>query len=91
MVRSARTFLFALILLVVYLASTVPVGMFIYSVKSDAGIDIFRTTGFHGYMQCLREEAYEAKILQKQKQIREKSDKDQELATVPPTSGDPNI
>jgi hypothetical protein len=39
--------------LVLYLASTVPVGLFLYSVKTGAGIDIFNPGGFHRYMQCL--------------------------------------
>ena len=41
------------ILLVVYLASTVPVGLFIYSMKTEVGLDIFRNGGFHAYMMCL--------------------------------------
>lgn len=41
------------ILLVVYLASTVPVGLFIYSMKTEVGLDIFRDGGFHAYMTCL--------------------------------------
>ena len=40
-------------LLVVYLASTVPVGLFIYSMKTEVGLDIFRDGGFHTYMRCL--------------------------------------
>jgi hypothetical protein len=40
-------------LLVVYLASTVPVGLFIYSIKTEVGLDIFREGGFHAYMGCL--------------------------------------
>jgi len=41
------------ILLVVYLESTVPVGLFIYSMKTKVGLDIFRDGGFHAYMRCL--------------------------------------
>ena len=41
------------ILLVVYFASTVPVGLFIYSMKTKVGLDIFRDGGFHAYMICL--------------------------------------
>ena len=37
----------------VYLASTVPVGLFLYSLKSYVGLDIFKTGGFHAYVQCL--------------------------------------
>lgn len=54
---------FYLFLFVVYLISTVPVGLFIYSIKSDKlGIDIFSKTGFHTYLQCLREQAYKIEI-----------------------------
>jgi hypothetical protein len=35
------------------LASTVPVGLFLYSLKTGAGIDIFNPGGFHRYMECL--------------------------------------
>jgi hypothetical protein len=41
------------ILLVVYLASAVPVGLFIYSIKTEVGLDIFSDGGFHAYMGCL--------------------------------------
>jgi hypothetical protein len=41
------------ILLVVYLASAVPVGLFIYSIKTEVGLDLFRDGGFHAYMGCL--------------------------------------
>lgn len=41
------------ILFVAYLASTVPVGLFIYSVKNNAGLQIFGDRGFHAYMYCL--------------------------------------
>lgn len=40
--------------LILYFASTVPVGLFIYSMKSAVGVDIFKTGGFHAYMRCLR-------------------------------------
>jgi hypothetical protein len=41
------------VILVLYLASTVPVGLFLYSLKTGADIDIFRPGGFHRYMECL--------------------------------------
>ena len=47
-----RASLYALAL-VAYLISTIPVGLFLYSLKSAAGIDIFSPGGFHAYMQCL--------------------------------------
>ena len=42
------TLIFAL-----YLASTVPVGLFLYSVKNSVGVDIFQEGGFHTFMHCL--------------------------------------
>ena len=47
-----RAVLFTL-LLVLYLASTVPVGLFLYSLKTDSGVNIFAEGGFHAYMRCL--------------------------------------
>ena len=41
------------LLLALYLASTVPVGLFLYSLKTDSGINIFAEGGFHAYMRCL--------------------------------------
>ncbi len=43
-----------LLLFVLYLASTVPVGLLLYGLKSTAGWDIFAEGGFHTYMQCLQ-------------------------------------
>jgi hypothetical protein len=31
----------------------VPVGLFIYSMKTKIGLDLFRDGGFHAYMRCL--------------------------------------
>jgi hypothetical protein len=41
------------ILFIAYLASTVPIGLFIYSLKNNAGLQIFGDKGFHTYMRCL--------------------------------------
>jgi hypothetical protein len=41
------------ILFIAYLASTVPVGLFIYSLKNHAGLQIFGDKGFHTFMRCL--------------------------------------
>lgn len=43
--------------IILYLITSVPVGLFIYSVKSEFGIDVFKRTGFHGYLHCLQEQA----------------------------------
>jgi hypothetical protein len=40
-------------LFVTYLVSTVPVGLFIYSIKTEVAFDIFPDGGLHAYMQCL--------------------------------------
>tara|TARA_R110001592_G_scaffold16881_3_gene71423 strand:- start:36260 stop:36517 length:258 start_codon:yes stop_codon:yes gene_type:complete len=64
--KNTRGILKKLILVVVftivYLVSSVPVGLFLYSLKSDIGINVFSKTGFHSYVQCLREQAYKIKI-----------------------------
>jgi len=51
--KLARRWALYALILVIYLASTVPVGLFIYSIKTAVGVDIFRQGGFHAYMQCL--------------------------------------
>jgi hypothetical protein len=38
-----------------YLISTVPVGLFLYSLKTEVGVDIFKHGGYHAYVQCLRQ------------------------------------
>ena len=42
---------------VLYLISTVPVGMTLYAIKSEMGWDIFKRGGFHTLASCLREAA----------------------------------
>lgn len=54
---SAKTVLLSLVLFVLYLASTIPVGLFLYSIKSEAGINLFSRTGFHSYLHCLKTQA----------------------------------
>ena len=51
--RIARRLVLYSLLFVLYLVSTVPVGLFIYSIKTEVGFDIFRDGGFHTYMRCL--------------------------------------
>ena len=36
------------------LVSTVPVGLFLYTLKTRAGVNIFEHGGFDNYVQCLR-------------------------------------
>jgi hypothetical protein len=49
--------LLAVIGFVLYLISTVPVGMTLYAIKSEMGWDIFKRGGFHTLASCLREAA----------------------------------
>jgi hypothetical protein len=65
--RIMKKFMLFTLLGMVYLAASVPVGLFIYSMKSKMGIDVFATTGFHGYMSCLQEQVA---IAQKEKGAR---------------------
>ena len=43
--------------LILYLISTVPVGMALYAIKTEMGWDIFKHGGFHTLASCLREAA----------------------------------
>jgi hypothetical protein len=40
-------------LVILYFASTVPVGLFLYSLKTNEGVNVFKAGGYHAYMQCL--------------------------------------
>jgi hypothetical protein len=51
--KSARRIGIYALLLAVYLVSTVPIGLFLYSLKTKAGINVFGSGGFHAYLQCL--------------------------------------
>lgn len=55
-----RKFLIVLGCVILYLASTVPVGLFLYTLKMDAGINVFKHTGFHGFVACLKSESRKA-------------------------------
>lgn len=60
-----RVSVLTLVGLMVYIVTAVPVGMFVYTLKSDAGWDVFKHTGFHGYLQCLQHEARKEKLAEK--------------------------
>lgn len=60
--KTLKGFLIFFVILIVYLTTSVPVGLFLYSLKSNAGINVFSKTGFHSYMHCLREETYKVQI-----------------------------
>lgn len=55
-----KKFLLITLCVFLYLASSVPVGLFIYSLKMDLGLDIFSRTGFHGFLYCLKSEGEKA-------------------------------
>ena len=55
--KTLKKALIIIVLILLYLASTVPVGLFLYSLKSAEGLNVFSKTGFHSYMHCLKQEA----------------------------------
>ncbi len=55
--KNYKRALWVLLFLAIYLLSSIPVGLFLYSLKSDAGLNIFSKAGFHSYMSCLKEQA----------------------------------
>lgn len=50
----ARRIAFYSLIAAAYLLSTIPVGLFLYSLKTAVGFDLFKHGGVHAYMQCLR-------------------------------------
>ncbi len=51
-----KKILFYTILFCVYTLASIPVGLFLYTVKSNKDINIFSNSGFHAYAQCLDHE-----------------------------------
>ncbi len=51
-----RKIIVGIAVFIIYLLSTIPVGLFLYSLKSEAGLNIFSNTGFHSYIACLKEQ-----------------------------------
>ncbi len=49
--------LITFLILTLYVVTSIPVGLFLYSLKTDLGINIFSSTGFHSYVSCLKQEA----------------------------------
>lgn len=39
--------------LVIYIITVMPVGLFIYTLKMDANLNLLNRGGFHAYLQCL--------------------------------------
>ncbi len=54
--KYVRRILLITLFFAIYLVSTVPVGLFLYSVKTNADLNIFTKTGFHAYKACLQEQ-----------------------------------
>ena len=53
MIRARRIALYALVF-VLYLASTVPVGLRLYSVKNGLGFQLFSEGGLHDFIRCVK-------------------------------------
>lgn len=60
--KIVKYFLVTLFVLIFYVMTSVPLGLFIYSWKTDNGLNFFSKTGFHSYMSCLAQEAKKAKL-----------------------------
>jgi hypothetical protein len=52
--KSMRRILFYALVFVLYLASTVPVGLALYGIKNGLGVQLFKEGGLHDFMRCLR-------------------------------------
>lgn len=60
--RVLKYFFITVFVLIFYIVTSVPLGLFIYSWKTNSGLNIFSRTGFHSYMSCLAQEAKKAKL-----------------------------
>lgn len=61
-VRWIRRGIIGVALFVLYLASTIPIGLALYSLKAEAGYDFFKAGGFHTYMQCVETSFSKARV-----------------------------
>ena len=52
--KPRRRLAFYALVFVLYLASTVPVGMLLYSFKNGLGVQLFREGGLHDFMRCVQ-------------------------------------
>ena len=51
--RKPRYWLWILGFALFYVVSVVPVGLVLYSIKSEIGWDIFKVGGYHTYLTCI--------------------------------------
>lgn len=52
-----KKFLIIIGCIVLYFVSIVPVGLFLYTLKMDLGIDMFSKTGVHSFGVCMYHES----------------------------------
>lgn len=64
--RWGKRTLIVIVVFIVYLISTIPVGLFLYSLKSEAGLNVFSKTGYHSYMNCLRQELKKTGVMEQE-------------------------
>lgn len=60
--RWAKRVALVLAVLVFYLVTSVPVGLFLYTLKTKAGWDVFSGTGFHAYTSCVNRQLKKAHL-----------------------------
>ena len=53
--RKPRYWLWLLGFFLFYVLSVMPVGLFLYAMKSEAGINLIRVGGYHRFVGCLSE------------------------------------
>jgi hypothetical protein len=49
-----RRIVFYGLIFVLYLASTIPVGLLLYSIKNGLGVQISKEGGLHDFMRCMK-------------------------------------
>lgn len=68
MTKPVKYTLIALAGLAFYAVTVVPVGLAVYTWKSQKGVDIFSTTGFHSVLSCVRRETHKA-VVEKERRL----------------------
>lgn len=62
MKRVSKIFIIILGVVALYVVTAIPLGMLVYTWKTQKGIDVFSSGGLHSFARCIRQEANRARI-----------------------------
>lgn len=55
--RWRKRLFYGVVFILFYIVTVMPVGLFVYALKSERNINVFEKTGFHAYLACLDRES----------------------------------